>query len=121
MSDDQHERRRYSRAPFDSNATLINTAAQWQCRLIDISLKGALVERPGSWEGNVGDQYTLELPLGNDEVIIRMTVIVARTNHEHIGFYCKNIDFDSIVHLKRLMEFNLGDAELVNRELSALG
>ena len=50
-----------------------------------------------------------------------MKVIVARIDHDHIGFYCKNIDFDSIVHLKRLMELNLGNAELVNRELSALG
>lgn len=121
MNRAQHEKRRYSRAHFDCNVTLINPTAQWQCRLIDISLKGALVERPGGWEGNIGDQYTLELPPGNTEVVIRMTVIIARTDHDHIGFYCKNIDFDSIIHLKRLIEINIGDAGLVNRELSALG
>ena len=121
MSNDPHEKRRYSRAPFDADVTLINPATQWQGKLIDISIKGALVERPQGWEGDIGDQYTLELPLGDSEVTIRMNVIVARIEDDHIGFYCKNIDFDSIVHLKRLMELNLGDAELVNRELSALG
>lgn len=119
MNTDPHEKRHYSRVPFDSDVTLINPSSQWQGKLIDISLKGALVERPQGWEGEIGDQYTLELPLGNNEIVVRMNVIVARIEHDHIGFYCKNIDFDSIVHLKRLMELNLGDAELVNRELSA--
>ena len=121
MSNDTREKRHYSRAPFDTDVTLINSSTQWQTRLIDISIKGALVESPPGWEGNIGDQYTLELPLGDGEIIIRMKVVVARADHDHIGFYCKNIDFDSIVHLKRLMELNLGDADLVNRELSALG
>jgi len=121
MNSDTSEKRHYSRVPFDTDVALINSSTQWQCKLIDISLKGALLERPPGWNGDVGDQYTLELPLGNDEIIIRMKVIVARIDHDMIGFYCKNIDFDSIVHLKRLMELNLGDAELVNRELSALG
>jgi len=121
MSNEPHEKRRYSRAPFDSDVTLISLATQSQGKLIDISLKGALVELPQGWEGQIGDAYTLELPLGDNEITIRMKVIVARIEHDHVGLYCKNIDFDSIVHLKRLMELNLGDAELVNRELSALG
>lgn len=121
MSSDSHEKRHYSRVPFNSAVTLINPSTQRQGKLIDISLKGALLERPQGFEGNIGDQYTLELPLGNGDIVISMKVIVARIDHHHIGFYCKNIDFDSIVHLKRLMELNLGDAELVNRELSALG
>ncbi|HEY4732786.1 MAG TPA: PilZ domain-containing protein [Gammaproteobacteria bacterium] len=121
MSNDTHEKRHYSRVPFDTEATLIDSSTQWQSNLIDISLKGALLERPQGWEGNIGDQCTLELPLGNNEIIIRMKVIVARIDHNHIGFHCKNIDFNSIVHLRRLMELNLGDTELVNRELSALG
>lgn len=121
MDNDTREKRRYSRVPFDNDVTLIDSSTQWQGKLIDISIKGVLVECPPGWEGEIGDQYTLELPLGNNEIVIRMKVIVARVDHDHIGFYCKNIDFDSIVHLKRLMELNLGDAELVNRELSALG
>jgi len=121
MSSDIQERRHYTRVPFDTDVTLINSSTQWQGKLIDISIKGALLEIPPGWEGDVGDQYTLELPLGNNEIIIRMQVVVARVDQNVIEFYCKNIDFDSIVHLKRLMELNLGDAELVNRELSALG
>ena len=60
MSNEPHEKRRYSRAPFDSDVTLIDPDTQWQGKLIDISIKGALVERPQGWEGEIGDQYALD-------------------------------------------------------------
>jgi len=37
-----------------------------------------------------------------------------------VGIRCESIDLDSISHLRRLVELNLGDPELLNRELSAL-
>jgi hypothetical protein len=38
-----------------------------------------------------------------------------------IGYRWEKIDLDSFSQLKRLVELNLGDPELLNRELSALG
>jgi len=38
-----------------------------------------------------------------------------------IGFRWDRIDLDSFAQLKRLVELNLGDPDLLNRELSALG
>ena len=40
---------------------------------------------------------------------------------ELIGFVCRHIDVDSISHLRRLVELNLGDEALLERELAALG
>lgn len=37
-----------------------------------------------------------------------------------LGFVCTNIDLDSIKHLRRLIELNLGDQEELERELGAL-
>jgi len=34
---------------------------------------------------------------------------------------CLSIDLDSITHLRRLLELNLGDPQLVERELLQLG
>ena len=36
------------------------------------------------------------------------------------GLVCTSIDLDSITHLRRLVELNLGDPDLLDRELSAL-
>jgi hypothetical protein len=33
---------------------------------------------------------------------------------------CHSIDIDSVTHLRRLVELNLGNADLLQRELSAL-
>lgn len=38
----------------------------------------------------------------------------------HLGFRCDHIDLDSISHLKRLVELNLSDEALLERELSEL-
>jgi len=49
-----------------------------------------------------------------------MTASVAHIDPTRIGFICEHIDLDSITHLKRLVELNLGDEELLHRELSSL-
>jgi hypothetical protein len=50
-----------------------------------------------------------------------MEVVLTRTQGELLGFVCRHIDLDSISHLRRLVELNLGDETLLERELAALG
>ena len=39
---------------------------------------------------------------------------------DHTGYRCEHIDLDSISHLRRLVELNLGDPDILDRELSEL-
>jgi hypothetical protein len=39
---------------------------------------------------------------------------------EEVGLQCNAIDIDSISHLRRLIELNLGDDGQINKELSQL-
>lgn len=114
------EQRDFSRIHFEVPATLHQADRQWRTRLSDISLHGALVERPADWEPLDGQLYLLDVHL-NEEITIHMDVEVAHADAQWIGFRCHDIDVDSITHLRRLVELNLGDPELVERELSALG
>ena len=120
MSDSSNNKRRFSRVDFNTATQISNDNHHWQSELVDISLKGALVGRPDGWSGKIGDEYKVAVILKEDEVAINMSTTVAHTQDNHIGFRCEHIDFSSITHLRRLMELNLGDAELVNRELSML-
>jgi len=121
MGDNSQDKRHFSRVDFNTTATISDGTSRWQSKLIDISLKGALLELPDGWQGRIGDECKIELPLSDDDdVTIHMSVSVAHIQERHIGFRCEDIDFDSITHLRRLMELNLGDAELINRELSML-
>ena len=118
---DFNEQRHFSRILFDADAQLVGAAGSWRCHLIDLSLKGALIDAPHDWNGRPGDRFLLELALGGgDEVVIRMEVSVSHIENDHVGFRCEHIDLDSITHLRRLVELNLGDAEVLDRELSAL-
>ena len=49
-----------------------------------------------------------------------MQTAVAHIDANSVGFICEHIDLDSISHLKRLVELNLGDEDLLHRELHAL-
>jgi len=115
------EHRHYTRIQFDAKVSLSQGSSRWDSSLLDISLKGALLSQPQDWTGTVGDSLLAELLLDNNVVVIRMQGSVAHIENGHIGLRCEHIDIDSIAHLKRLVELNLGDAEQLNRELSALG
>ncbi len=120
MSDSSNDKRRFSRVDFNTSTTISSGNHHWQSHLVDISLKGALINLPDGWGGSIGDEYKVAVILKEDEVAINMTASVAHIQDSNIGFRCEHIDSNSITHLRRLMELNLGDAELVNRELSML-
>jgi hypothetical protein len=49
-----------------------------------------------------------------------MQTRVAHVEGPQAGLLCISIDIDSVTHLRRLLELNLGDPALLERELSAL-
>lgn len=114
------QRRVYSRIPFRTVGRLSISGTTVDCDLCDLSLKGALVKPNDDLGPTTGEGCELELRLDDGETVIRMEGVVAHTENGHIGIACREIDLDSIMHLRRLLELNLGDAEMLHRELSAL-
>ena len=116
------EKRRFTRIPFKATAHVVSATGSWYAPLIDISLKGALVHLSNNWEGKLGEPYLIELSLegGENDVSIRMEVEVTHMEQGNIGFSCLHIGLDSITHLRRLIELNLGDDSILDRELAAL-
>ena len=115
------QKRHFTRIPFDANIRLVDKFGQsWESHLVDVSLKGALIATPTAWQGQCGDEYLLELLLAGDDIKIDMEVSVAHIEESRIGFYCQHIDIDSISHLHRLVELNLGNEKLLEREMSEM-
>lgn len=121
MLEQAHEKRHFPRIPFQAPVQIKNLDGDWNTQLKDLSLNGALIERPESWSGNVHDLFMIRLILPNSDVEIRMEVTVAHVEEQTIGLHCKHIDLDSITHLRRLVELNTGDPELLKRQLGSLG
>ena len=114
------ERRRFSRITFHRPAELDLRRAQVKGELLDVSLKGALVQVPHGSDAEVGQPCALVIRLDAGDAAIRMAGVVAHRRGTLLGFRCDAIDLESIAHLRRLVELNLGDEALLHRELAAL-
>lgn len=116
---DTQEHRAFWRAPFRATVQLADATGTWQGELLDICLKGALLNMPDDWPGVLGAQCQLRLDLGEDTTIMMKTTVV-HLEDTRVGLRCDNIGLDSITHLRRLVTLNAGDPDLLERELSAL-
>ncbi|WP_443191049.1 PilZ domain-containing protein [Pseudomonas indica] len=120
MNEPANERRRFHRVEFDADTELSQGDRRWKVVLHDLSLKGLLVECPQGWNGDPNQPFLADIRLSSD-IHVRMEVVLTRTQNEQLGFVCRHIDLDSISHLRRLIELNLGDEDLLERDLAALG
>ncbi|CAI8703387.1 PilZ domain-containing protein [Pseudomonas neuropathica] len=119
MSEHPAERRRFKRIAFDAKTELSQGEYIWPVKLIDLSLKGLLIDKPEPWLGDRERHFLVDIHL-NDEVGIKMEVQLTHDDHGQLGFVCKHISLESIERLRRLIEFNLGDPQELERELGAL-
>lgn len=113
------DRRRFWRTVFHSPVALRDETGTGNAELIDISLSGALVELPSGRQVAAGAACELQLTLA-DDVQIAMRASVVHVEGQRLGLRCNDIDLESMTHLRRLVELNLGDPALLQRELPAL-
>ena len=113
-------RRKYTRVLFSTPATLLLNEQQYNCELLDISLNGVLISHPNGLKADKHQSAELAFTLPDSQVNIVMAVEVSHIEPLHFGLHCTHIGIDSITHLKRLVELNLGDDALLHRELDRL-
>lgn len=116
---DSQQRRHFTRIPFDTRYRLqtADNSKQWTSQVADLSLHGVLIKRPEDFTGQVGDRLVLELILGEAEVTIHMDVHIAHVHDDLLGLECEHIELEGMTHLRRILELNLGDPKLMEREI----
>lgn len=114
------ERRQFARVSFDAPAELITVDARLRVSVLDLSLKGALLKLSGSDLVAMGEPCLLCVRLDSADQRIVMGAEVAHLDGERAGLILRSIDIESVTHLRRLIEVNLGEAHLLERELKAL-
>ena len=90
MSDQPSDRRRFRRIAFNAKTELKQNGQQWPVQLVDLSLKGLLVQKPAPWLGKGDEPFDVDIHL------------------------------DADTDVSRLIELNLGDEEELHRELGEL-
>ncbi|MGY3903031.1 PilZ domain-containing protein [Aeromonas lusitana] len=114
------ERRHFTRIFYLTAAKLVQGPQQWRTQLVDVSLQGALLLRPDDWSASDNREYEIVFVLGGSDIEIKMQVELTHEASKKLGFYCHHIDIDSASHLKRMIELNLGEEQLLYRELEQL-
>lgn len=114
------DQRAFTRVPFVARVTLDIFPETHACTLVDISLKGALVERDRAWPAGPGTPCALTVELADGGHTIRMKGAVAHVEAGRLGLRCAEIDLDSMTRLRRLVELNLGDEAALDREVHAM-
>ena len=115
------QRRHFLRIGFDSPARLSLADRQFAVQVVDLSLRGALLRLPHGADVPAGAAARLHVDLdqaAGSEILMQGNV--AHAAGRCAGVVCRGMDLDSVTHLRRLVELNLGSADLLRRELSAL-
>ena len=115
-----HERRHFVRVSFDAPALLTTSSNAFSVHVQDLSLKGALIVAPAQAGLEPGMLCQITIPLAETGNHIAMSAEVAHVEGLHAGLLCRGIDLDSVTHLRRLIELQLGDPALLERDLVEL-
>ncbi|MFB6356861.1 MAG: PilZ domain-containing protein [bacterium] len=121
MAEREQDRRNFERVSFEKeiHARLPETGEEFETKVLDISLKGLLVAQPRDVEIDSENTVNIEILL-SDELTVSLTGEVVHVAEGEMGIKWTEIDDESMSHLRRILELNLGDAEEIRRELSEL-
>ncbi len=113
-------RRHFTRILFSIQATLLVEEQEYPVSIHDISLNGALITKPESDVSLKGKLGMLSFSLAEGGAMVEMHIAVVHESEDETGLQCNAIDIESVTHLRRLVELNLGDENQLNKELSQL-
>jgi hypothetical protein len=125
MVQDQ-ERRRFHRFPFEGRGLLsVGNAKRLQCRVVDISINGALLELQDEAEVVTGVEGELGLILrgmvAGNQLDLEFVVEVVWQEGSVLGCHFIQVDPENFERLKVFVLDNLEDPTLLDRELIRLG
>ena len=117
MSDNNDERRNFSRVKFQSKCYLTFEGKKIEGLLVDLSLKGALILNDEKLEVNSGDSCTFNFSLDGAGFELNFNATLVYYKGDQLGVRFGNIDLENMIHLRRLVELNTGDSNKVQDEL----
>jgi len=114
------EQRHFHRIRFDVKVGIEVSGQVHETSLVDISLKGVLVDSPCGFTPELDDHCHLNIQLNNSDVVISFDGTVVHINDGLVGIKITLIGIESMIHLRRLVTLNSENSQQVKDELNAL-
>ena len=111
-----NDQRRFTRIDSDLTAQVEFSDNSYWGRVLDLSLKGVLVNLP---ENSLPLEAICEIkiPLHSNGVVMSFHSTLVHRKENNFGFRFENGDLQSVVHLRRLLELNVDDPQKIRKEL----
>ncbi|MBB1273003.1 PilZ domain-containing protein [Psychromonas sp. SR45-3] len=118
------ERRKFSRINFQCHCSLIFdqeiATHDFDASLVDISFNGALVAVNAFAPDLNQQQVQVILTLEGSEVQLLLNGTVSHQQDQLLGIHFTKTELETMSHLKRLIELNLGNHDEMHREFEQL-
>lgn len=111
--------RRFRRVPFAAKVSLSVDQGYWTGELLDVAMKGALVETMAPLSIPLGTACELVIALPGTAISLNFDAELVHVEDLQYGFKFISEDLETLTHLRKLIELNTGDAETTRSELSA--
>lgn len=111
--------RRFRRVPFDAEVRLAAGGEEWRGHLLDIALRGALLECDPAVPLPTGTPTALSIPLPGSEIALDFEAELVHREENRLGFRFLHLDLATFTHLRALLALNSGDADGIRNELPA--
>ena len=112
------EKRNFQRVPFATDADILFNNQKYKGELLDISLNGALIQGKGSIQLKIGNRCDLTIHLLETEIVLNFEAYLIHTEGNRLGFKFVCEDTETAMHLRRLLELNIGSAEEIEKEIA---
>jgi hypothetical protein len=116
-----NERRRFERISLDRNVYIDGIEHEMTCQLIDISMRGLLMRYPSTLILQRHQQLDVTILLdeqGEHRITVRGEI--THLQDDLAGLHIRDLDLESSVNLRRLIELNLDDPQQLERELQSM-
>ncbi|NIQ97873.1 MAG: PilZ domain-containing protein [Desulfuromonadales bacterium] len=112
-------KRHFERVFFGTEVILEVEGQRYKEKLVDISLKGALIsmDQPIPLSGIGECRLVIRL---SDDVAMLFKTLPVHFEEKRMGLKFVEADTETLAHLRRLLELNTGDPEEIERELHFL-
>ncbi|CAM3810560.1 Cyclic diguanosine monophosphate-binding protein [Vibrio aerogenes CECT 7868] len=114
------EKRRFSRIVYRTPALVTQNQIRIAATVRDLSLHGILLAVTDEPRFNPQKEVEIEFPIPDSEISIRMSAKIISMDDYVLRASIEHIDLESISHLRRLVELNVGNDDLLHRELEYL-
>ena len=120
MPEQSGERRHFQRIASDKPAVLHTDDTEYPGTVLDMSLRGVLLQLADDISPADGAHVQVRIMLDGEQHVIEMSGKIMHAAGRRIGVHCSALDLHNAGRLRRMVELNLDDNRLLERDLVEL-